>query len=92
MAKTNGKASNGNGNGKVENKPVVIKENRDGFTDKWGKFHGEPLLVLSYGDDDKYPFSFGPGKVRRVKGAIDSAGSPKEFYNILIKFLDSCSK
>ncbi len=30
------------------------------------EFKGKPLLVLKYGDDDRFPFSFGVGKAKKI--------------------------
>lgn len=36
-----------------------------------GEYQGKPTLVLSSGDSDKYPFTFGLQKAKRILACID---------------------
>lgn len=35
------------------------------------EFKGRPMLVIKNDEDDKYPFSFGLSKARKIVGAIE---------------------
>jgi hypothetical protein len=35
------------------------------------EFKGKPMLVLKSGEDDKYPFSFGVGKAKKILEHLD---------------------
>lgn len=37
-----------------------------------GEFKGKNVLTLKAGDDDKYPFTFGLSKAKRILAAIEA--------------------
>jgi hypothetical protein len=41
------------------------------YTAKRSEFKGHPLLALSSGDNEKYPFQFGLQKAKRIVACIE---------------------
>jgi hypothetical protein len=53
-----------------------------------GEYANKPLLILKDNENDNFPFSFGPGKARKLLAAMTNLG-PENFHLFLQEFCDS---
>lgn len=51
--------------GKSDSKAIVITE---------GEYNGKPTLTVGEGPNDRYAFTFGPAKARKLLAWIEQAG------------------
>jgi hypothetical protein len=55
-------------------------------TTEVGSYKGSPTLTFREGPEDRFPFSFGPAKARKMLGYIDQHGA-SEFVALLRKLV-----